>query len=138
MAALTITEGNIVPVTTGTNYNVTYGIAAVTITKGQSVYKLSDGTVGLADANAATPAYIPKGISITSAAAGQPVYYQFGGDLGFGAILTVAETYIIGATAGAIYPVGDLASGWYLGYLGYATTTSNMTLNVLSTGYAKA
>ena len=138
MAALTITEDNIVPVTTGALYNAQVGIAAVTIAKGKSVYKLSDGTVGLADANAATPAFIAKGISITSAVAGQPVYYQIAGDLDFGAILTTNVLYIVGATAGSINPITDLAQGWYGCHLGYAITTSRMTLNVFNTGVALA
>lgn len=138
MAALTITAANVTPVTDSANYSVLRGIAAATIGPGQAVYRLAAGTIGLADANAATPIFIVRGVALNAATAGQEVAYQIAGDLDFGAILTVGHWYILGATAGEINAVADLASGWYSNMIGYAITTSRMTLSIINTGYAKA
>ena len=69
---------------------------------------------------------------------GQRVFYQTSGKINVGATLTVGETYVLGDTAGAIYPIGDLGSGDYVTYLGYATTTSLLQLMITATGVAKA
>ncbi len=138
MAALTITASAIVPVTTSANYTPHTSIAAVTITQGQAVYLLTDNSLGLCDANGTTPAFVLRGVAVTSALAGQPVVWMSGGDLDFGAILTTGLIYVAGATAGAINPTSDLASGWYTNILGYAISTSRMRLAVTHTGVAIA
>jgi len=138
MAALSITVANVLPVTASTNYNVLTGVAAVAILQGQSVYRLSDGTIGLADANAASPAYTTVGIALAPALTGQIVSYQIAGDLDFGAILTTNVWYVVGSVAGSINPMSDTASGWYGAVLGYAITTSRMRLNIVNTGVALA
>ncbi len=135
MAAISITAASIVPDTTSANYNVLTGIAAVTITQGQAVYRLTAGTIGLADANASTPAFTCVGISVSSALAGQPIQYQIAGDLAFGAVLTAGKVYVLGAVAaGDIAPVADLASGWYTNILGYAISTTVLRMNLVATG----
>ena len=134
MAALTITAANLIPVTTSANYSTHTNLAAVDITQGQTVYLLTDNTVGLCDANGTSPSYVYRGLAISSAKAGAPLLWQVGGDVDFGAILTTATIYIAGATAGAIKPISDLASGWYLSIVGYAISTSRMRLLTTYTG----
>lgn len=138
MAALTITASAIVPVTTSANYTPHTSIAAVTITQGQTVYLLSDYTLGLCDTNGSSPAYVLRGVAVTSGLAGQPVVWLSGGDLDFGAILTTGLIYVVGATAGTIHPSTDLTSGWYTNLVGYAISTSRMRLLCLHTGVALA
>lgn len=128
MAALTITAANIVPVTSSPNYTPKTNVAAVTITQGQTVYLLTDNTLGLCTANGTTPAFVYRGVATSSGLAGQPVNWMTGGYLDFGAILTKNTIYIAGATAGSIHPVADIASGWYLGIVGFAISTSRMKL----------
>lgn len=135
MAALTITATNIIPVAGRTSRTL---LSASAITQGQSIYVTTGGRWALADADTAATATSP-GVALNEAtAAGQPVEGQTGGDLGFGAILTVNTVYIASATAGSIEPVADLASGDFLAVIGVATTTGNLHFTPYSSGVAKA
>ena len=135
MADLTITAANIIPVA---GYSAKTLNSAAAITQGQAIYETSSNTWALADADAASTATTPA-VAITEAtAANQPVVGMTAGDLGFGAILTVNEIYVVAETAGAIQPIGDLLSGDFLGIIGVATTTSNLHLHPYSSGVAKA
>lgn len=77
---------------------------AVAITKGQSVYILAAGTVGLADANASEPAPQFRGIALQSGAAGQTIDVCHEGELyGFAVSgLDVGALLYQGNTAGAL------------------------------------
>jgi hypothetical protein len=131
MADLTITASAVVP---GTGAIISYGIAGVTITQGQPVYvDTSTNTIKLADANSTAATETVAGISVSSALAGQPVGYQTAGTLAFGAILTAGKVYVNSGNAGLIAPIADLTSGWVTSILGYATTTSNLTVNIINT-----
>lgn len=136
-ADLTITAANVVPAATAIFDRQNAG---ATITAGQSLY--SDATdsnkMKLADANASASTAAAIGISVHAALAGQPISYITGGDLGLGAILTAGLIYVVSATAGAIAPAADLASGWYTTILGYATSTSNLRMALKSTGVVLA
>lgn len=127
MAALTITAANVVK---GAGAKTKKGVAGETLTAGQSIYKsTSDGRVYKADANASAATAKCEGITLHGALAGQPIEYQDGGILAFGAILTVGHIYVVGATAGDICPHGDLAQGWYTSILGVAVTTGNLQMS---------
>lgn len=132
MADLSITAADMIPASGASLGN---GTAGATITQGQAVYlDASTGTIKLADANLSAAAAAAVGISVSSAVAGQPVVYQRGGDLGFGAILTAGKIYVLSATAGGIAPAADLASGWKTTILGVATTTSNLAMHLHPSG----
>src|SRR4051812_4326511 len=127
MAALTITASNVVPASVaGQTPSYETGFAGAAITAGYPVYKdaTASDTLKLADANASEATAQVVGIACHSATTGQPVRYQTGGPLSYGAILTKGEIYVLGATAGDVCPADDLASGWYTTRLGYAQTTS--------------
>jgi len=70
MADITITATN---VKRGPGAVIVHGILAATVTAGQVLYRLADGTFGLADANgASTLIKTPYGIALNGGAAGQP------------------------------------------------------------------
>lgn len=133
MADLVITAANVVP---GANAVFQQGPAAVTITQGQTVYlDSSTGTVKLADADLSAAAASVSGIAVSSALAGQIVVFQVSGTLAFGAILTAAKPYFLSATAGAIAPAADLTTNWRTSLLGFASSTSNLLLNIFNSGF---
>lgn len=113
------------------------GTALTTITAGMPLYR--DTTtpqgafgpnLGPMKANAAGKD-VPYGIALSGATAGQPITYagENGNVVSFGAILTVNGVYIAGGSvAGDINPHADITTGWKLGLLGYAKTTSLLTL----------
>lgn len=142
MAALSITAANVQKVTTGSNpTKVARGVAGASITAGQPLYRdtADSGKLKPADTNASAVAATVVGIALHAAASGQPIEYAVDGDVTFGAILTLAETYIAGAgTAGDINPIGDLASGWYANILGIAISTSVLRMKLFNAGVAKA
>lgn len=137
MAALTITAANIIK---GTGSQIATNIAGETITAGMAVYiKSADNKIYKADANLSAEASGAVGVSLHAALANQPIVYQVGGPLSFGAILTAGIIYVVGATtAGDINPSTDLATGWYTNVLGYALTTSSMQIQPINTGVALA
>lgn len=142
MAALSITAANVVPSSLA-GFPATYerGIAGAAITAGYPVYRdatdldgSGQGKLKLADANASQATAEVVGIATHSATTGQPVTYQTGGPISYGAILTKGEIYVLGATAGDVCPADDLASGWYTTRLGHAVTTSVLLLDLRVTG----
>lgn len=104
-------------------------MAGEALTIGLAVYKKStDKRWYKSDKDAAESA-LEYGITISqAAAAAQGVVVQIGGDLGFGAILTVGETYVVGEAGGGIAPIADVGASEYSRILGQATTTSNLTV----------
>jgi hypothetical protein len=138
MAALSITATNVVPASLA-GFPAVYerGIAGAAITAGYPLYKdaTASDTLKLADANASEATAQVVGIACHSATTGQPVTYQTGGPISYGAILTKGEIYVAGAgVAGDIAPADDLASGWYTTRLGHAVTTSVLLIDLRVTG----
>lgn len=124
---LVITAANVIP---GAGKKLKIGIAGANLTAGQSIYKdASDGLIKPADANASATTAAAAGITTHGALTGQPVQYQDGGILAFGAILTVGHIYVVSATPGGIAPHTDLASTWRTAILGIAVTTSNLQMD---------
>jgi hypothetical protein len=114
MAALSITTTQVLPTV---NDPTVAGIAGEAITVGQAVYY--DAATGKwlkaqCDGTAAEAGADGYGIALSSApAANQPLVVALPGHrvtLGAGAAPLAGVVYYIGATAGAINPVGDLAS----------------------------
>ncbi len=108
------------------------GIAGATITAGQPVYKdASDSNkLKLADANLSLASSKVVGLACHGAAAGQPlVFVKKDSRLVPGFTLTAGDIAILSASAGAIAPVADLASGMYPVVLGVANSTTEMNFN---------
>jgi len=114
--------------------------AGENLTQGQPVYlKASDGKYYRADANASAEAAKAVGIVLTPASTnGYSVIQEgSGGSVNLGATLTVGETYVVSATAGAIAPIADLTTGDYPCILGVATTTALIQTVYAYTGVPK-
>jgi hypothetical protein len=132
-ADLAITAANVVP---GVGAQTQTGIAGETITAGQPLYiKASDANMLWRcdnDADVFTPVCV--GIAAVGGSRGQKILYYTTGSINLGATLVVGETYVVSGNVGMIAPVGDLSPADSLTYLGYATTTALITLNILPTG----
>jgi hypothetical protein len=136
MADLTVTATSVVTVSGG---SYTTGTAGATITAGQTLYvdTADSNKLKLADSDSATSTVRTCcGIALNGGAAGQPIRYQTGGSLNPGATLAVGQVYVLSDTAGGIMPYADLEAGDYVFILGYATTTSNLTLALTEVGVA--
>lgn len=133
MADLTITPANIIA---GASAQKETGIAGASLLAGQVVYKeAATGQFKLADSNSATVEQrTPYGITLNPALTSQPVTVVTSGDLGFGAILTAGAGYYTSETPGGIQPVADLGAGELVSLLGFATTTSNLNVRIVSSG----
>ena len=132
MTALTITEANVSLVSAPSNAVLHGQLAAAAITIGQAVYLRDDGSWGLAqgDGTDVEAGSNDVGIALSrAAAAGQPISVaRAEAILGFGAILTKGLFYIIGDTAGSIYPSADAGSGDKTTLLGQAISTSQLKM----------
>ncbi len=131
MAVLSITAANVLK---SANATLTTGTvaAATTITQGQALYQLANGTIGLADANATVTgsnAFI--GFALNAASPGQPISF-IGLDTGYtpGATLTAGGVvWLDSTTPGAVTQTySDVASGSTVITLGIALTTTTMNL----------
>jgi hypothetical protein len=133
MAALTVTAASVVPSSTAT---LVTGVAGVAITAGQLVYLDSaTGKYGLCDADSGTPAVrVPAGIAVNGAAANQSLTIATKGPVTVGATVTQGLAYYSSPTAGGISPVADLIAGNYPSFLGFATSASVLTLNIVQAG----
>jgi hypothetical protein len=113
---------------------------AETTTPGDALYRsTSDGKYYLADCDTEPQAKV-AGIAITYGAA-DDYGYMFAGqsqDINLGATLTSGEIYVVSDTAGNIMPYADLTTGQYLSIIGFAKSTSLLTLDVNITGLTKA
>lgn len=108
--------------------------AGATLTQGQCVYLNSSNQVVGAKANGATTAPV-IGIALNAASSGQPVTVLTSGVITIGATTTKGTIYVVSAAnAGGIAPIGDLATGNYLSIIGYANSTTQITLTINATG----
>ena len=109
--------------------------AGASITAGQAVYVKADGTLGLYDANAASPAYTFAGIALNSASSGQLVLYAES-DPEFTPGFTVAAGAIVigSSTAGGLCPASDLATGHYLTIVGIGIGSNKIDLSPQAAG----
>jgi hypothetical protein len=132
MADITVTPAN---VEQGPGAVVLHGRAAVDLLAGQSLYRLSDGTLGLADCdNASAIVRKPAGVALHSCAAGQPIAYQTAGRMFIGATVVKGTIYVLSGTAGGICPAADLASGDEVGILGVGFDADELQLHIVPSG----
>lgn len=135
MADLTITAASVAQ---GSGATKVHGIAGTTITAGQTVYlDSSDSRYKLYDADSATAAArVCAGIALHAASSGQPLAVHTEGPLTIGATVTQGVAYYGSDTAGGICPVADLESGDYPCFLGFATSTTVIDVNIVHAGVA--
>lgn len=135
MAVLAITAANVAK---GARANTKNGTAGAAITQGQPVYLDSvTGNLFPADADVLTSAAV-VGIALNAAATGQPVTYQTSGPITIGATVVTGTAYYASTTAGGVCLESDLASGDFATFLGFATSTTVITLDIKASGVAKA
>lgn len=137
MAELVQTAANVVP---GANARKIYVTAGGNITAGMPVYRdNADDNKYKAAIGTSAAAAAAAGIALNAAGDGQPLTVQTSGDINIGATLTAAEPYCVSdATAGKIRPLSELGVGDFPTFLGCATTTSNLKLDIQAGGVAKA
>lgn len=135
MADLTITAANVLP---QTGAQILFGTAAEAITAGKTVYFNDDAKWALADSDSATAAARNgSAVAVNSAAAGQPVAVQKGGDLALGAVLTAGDPYYVSSTAGGICPHEDLSAGENVVQIGIAKSATVLAISVQNSGVTK-
>lgn len=130
-ADLTITAASVAPSTGAQTVN---GTAGATITQGQPVYLDSTTSTYKLSDNNLSGAKSCSGIALNAASSGQPLTIQTGGAINLGATLTVGKIYVVSATAGAIAPSADLATGNDVIILGVATSSSIMQMQIFAPG----
>lgn len=141
MANLTQTAANVA--IGGSNARTSEPLqAGEPLTQGQPAYKkASDRKWYRADANVSAEAagsVEPPVIVLTPAAAIDDWFVGVRrGPVKLGATLAVGTPYVISATVGAICPYADLVTGDYVTFLGFATSTSVLDLDVDATGVQK-
>ncbi len=130
----------------GSGAVTTTGILAEAVTQGQTVYVLANGTIGLADSNAASPANVVAGIALTAGSVGQPVVYCTGAaydfanavgglTLGAGAALSIGDTIWLQSVAGGLTKTAaDVASGCLAIEMGVMVTTTVMNFIIVRGG----
>lgn len=135
MADLTQTTANVVTHATSKN-QLDVGVAGEALSEGMPVYKASDQKwyKAIASDTSVKAGEYSIRITATPSAPDGKVVLQKEGDIELGATLTVGETYVVSATSGKICPIGDLVSTNYVTYLGIATTTAKLTLDLKYTG----
>lgn len=137
MVDIVVTDANVVK---GTGAKTRSGIAGVTITAGQTLYKdTSDGDkYKLYDADGAT-AIIRKlaGVALNGAAAGQPVTIQYEGNITIGSVTAAGTVYLGSDTAGGIRPNVDSNTGDYVTVLGIGISTTEIMMKIVESGVAK-
>lgn len=137
MADLSITVANVVP---GKGAQIKFADAGEVIAAGKVAYlDPADNRFKLADCDNASPAVRAAfGIAVNSAQIGQPLGVQYGGELALGTILAAGEAYYLSPNAGGIAPRADILSGDHTVLLGFAKSTSVLTIDVTASGAALA
>ena len=142
MADLPRTSSNVAP---SDNAVIISGIAAGSIGAGQTVYEdiAALDSIGrpkfkLYDANSITPSGV-RGIAANSAGINQPVnvvIYDPAFSHGLTGV-TKGDVLIASATAGAIAPVADLATGWRPAVVMIATSATVAVVQIAQNTTAK-
>ena len=134
MVDFTVTKANVLASGQATTER---GIAGVTITAGQSVYKeAATGLFKLQDVDSATvEARSFYGIALHDTLANAPlVVVRADPSFTPGFTSTVGARVYGSATAGGIAPEADVTTGKMVSLLGIMTTTTKMILNPVNSG----
>lgn len=142
MVDLSVTAANVRKLTSsgglaGTSTEL--GTGGATATAGQVVYRdsadLYQFKLAQATSQAASAAY---GIRLDGGADEQDAIVIRSGLYNPGGTVVVGQVYCVSAaTAGAICPYGDLASGNYVTIIGVGITAASIFVNIIASGIAK-
>lgn len=133
MADLVVTAASVLK---GNSAATKSGTAGAAITAGMSVYLDTSGNlIGCEKDQTAAEAEC-VGIALNDAATGQPVEYQTRGEIDVGAVLTLGETYMVGAGAGGIAPVVDVIATEFATVIGVASAAGVLIMNITQSGVA--
>lgn len=135
MADLVVVAANVKP---GSSAVSKRGIAGEGITAGDSVFEAADGGIELCEHDQTILEAASVGVALNDAAVDQPIEYIVTGDIDMGAILSIGQTYIVGAGPGGIAPEADAGVGDFVTVLGVATTVNNLKMGILQSGVAHA
>jgi hypothetical protein len=131
MAEITITPAN---VRRSANIKTFIGTAGETVTPMMPVYKHTDREYHKA-ANTSAILADCKGLVIGYGEDGVAIEIATAGLITVGATLVVNTAYCVGSS-GRIMPISDLASGKFGTFLGWATTTAVLDLQIRASGVA--
>lgn len=135
MADLVVVPANVKP---GSDAVTKRGIAGEPITAGDSVFEAADKGIELCEKDQTILEAACRGVALNDAALDQPIEYAVSGTVDMGGILSVGQTYIVGAGAGGIAPEADAAAGHFVTVVGVATTGNLLKLGILQSGVAHA
>lgn len=143
MANYTLTSSSVVPSTSALMRETTAG---ATIGAGQPIYLDSAdldaqnrGKAKLADANASATTAAVVGLAANSASAGQPIrYIEEDSDYTHGLTsATAGDVVVLSATAGALCPAADIATGYYPVVCLVVTSATKAILKIVAGTAAK-
>lgn len=133
MAAISITAANLVPSATAIRFN---GVAAETITQGQALYALANGTYGKCDNNSTLLTATFVGIAESAGSAGQTIsILRSDTALVLGGTLVTGTAVCTSPTAGGLtITPADNTTGSFVTVIGMSTsaTTLNFGAGFLS------
>ncbi len=135
MADLVVVAANVKP---GSEAVTKRGIAGEAISAGDSVFVAADNGIELCEKDQAALDAACRGVALNDAAVDQPIEYAVSGSVDMGAILSIGETYIVGAAPGGLAPETDAVAGNFTTVVGIATTVNLLKLGILQSGVAHA
>ncbi len=117
-----------------------WGIADVAIAHAQTVYVAANGRVALCEKDQTIIEAACVGVSLNSAAAGQPIAYQISGQLTHGGSTYPGsgEVVIVGAGPGALAPEVDATTGDFSTVVGVSCGGQCLQLQIVPSGVAHA
>lgn len=123
MAALAPVPVDVKKLTAGISTSTGTMEASTSAAQGDLIIKNSGGTFQKAINSSIANADVSSngGVVLSPAAAGKSVDYvaSIGCEIDLGVTVTANEWYCVGSVAGSIVPMGDLASGQAVQYVGY-------------------
>jgi hypothetical protein len=136
MANLVQTAANVQPSAT-TVIDRSYNAGVAIVAGNLLYYDAAANNLKLADANLSSTTSTLYGMALNNAAVGQPVAVAQSGVVNVGATTVKGNVLIVSATdsSGAIAPVADAVSGWFMSVLGVANDTAgNVQLKIFNSG----
>jgi len=140
MADYSVTAASVVPASGST---IVYGTAGEALSAGEAVRldaatQLIRSCKALSVANGESNPERHKavvGISVSNAAAGQPIAYVSAGPVTFNSTFTQGVTvYLSQSNGSGLMPVGDLTSGNYNIIMGVALSATSLFVDIINTG----
>ena len=130
MADINITAANVRASSSASKPTGTIA-TGVTVTQGQALYRLADGTIGLADSNGTSPANAFLGFALTAGSPAQPIVYT-SSDTAYvcgGTVVSGAAVYLSNTPGGITTTYADIASGSTVIVIGVVNTDLTITIN---------